>query len=167
MKKICLTLTIVVFLLISSKGMQAQTLQTKLNQVELMKQYVGTWKAQIAKDTAMIFDITPFGNAYEGNINWIVKGQIINSGKWLWGYDKKRDKFIVEELWKYIDPVRIDAYWFTSDNTAESVPLYNISNPELSSSKAKLEIKSPDLIIHYFLRDNKVVRTFTYTREKK
>jgi hypothetical protein len=167
MKRILLITLISVSLLFFTNRMQAQTTQTKLSQVELMKQYVGTWKAQIAIDTAMIFDITPFGNAYEGNLNWIVKGQIINSGKWLWGYDKKRDKFIVEELWKYIDPVRIDAYWFTSDNTAESVPLYNISNPELSSSKAKLEIKSPDLIIHYFLRDNKVVRTFTYTREKK
>ena len=165
--KTFLSSSMIVILLLGATASQAQTTQTKLNQVELMKQYAGTWKAQIAIDTAMIFDITPFGNAYEGNLNWIVKGQIINSGKWLWGYDKKRDKFIVEELWKYINPVRIDAYWFTSENTAETVPLYNISNPELSSSKAKLEIKSPDLIIHYFLRDNKVVRTFTYTREKK
>ena len=165
--KTFLSSSMIVILLLGATASQAQTTQTKLNQVELMKQYVGTWKAQIALDTAMIFDITPFGKAYEGTLNWIVKGQVINSGKWLWGYDKKRDKFIVEELWKYINPVRIDAYWFTSENTAETVPLYNISNPELSSSKAKLEIKSPDLIIHYFLRDNKVVKTYTYTREKK
>ncbi len=44
MKKICLTITIAVFLLICSSGIQAQTTQTKLNQVELAKQFLGTWQ---------------------------------------------------------------------------------------------------------------------------
>ena len=47
MKKICLTTAIAVFLLFCSNGIQAQTTQTTLNQIELMKQSVGTWQKDV------------------------------------------------------------------------------------------------------------------------
>lgn len=56
MKTFCLTTMIAVFLFFCSNGMLAQTTQTKLNQVELMKQFLGTWKCEIAKDTFNIWE---------------------------------------------------------------------------------------------------------------
>jgi hypothetical protein len=46
MKKISLILTVAVFQLIYINGLQAQTTQTKPNQVELVKKLIGNWQAE-------------------------------------------------------------------------------------------------------------------------
>ena len=51
MKIFCLTISIAVFLLVLLNGLQAQTTTTKLNQVELLKQFLGTWKSEMVNDT--------------------------------------------------------------------------------------------------------------------
>ncbi len=43
---------------------QAQTTQTKLDQMELMKQYLGIWKGELAKDTVMILNFTSYGTYF-------------------------------------------------------------------------------------------------------
>ena len=88
MKTFCLSTTIVVFLLLCSNGIQAQTTQTKLNQVELMKQFLGTWKYELAKDTTIISEFTPFGTAIEDNYQIVTKGKILDSGNELLGLIK-------------------------------------------------------------------------------
>ena len=47
MKTIRLTTIFAVFLLFCVSGVQAQTTETKLNQVELYKQFIGTWKCAL------------------------------------------------------------------------------------------------------------------------
>ncbi len=61
MKKFCLTISIAVFLLICTNELQAQTTQTKLNQVELMKQLEGSWTGEIGKDTIDNYNFKPVG----------------------------------------------------------------------------------------------------------
>ena len=46
MKKICLTITVAVFLLFFLNVVQAQTTETKPNQVELVKKLIGKWQAE-------------------------------------------------------------------------------------------------------------------------
>ena len=65
MKTFCLTTMIVVSLLLCSNGIQAQTTQSQLNQVELMKQFIGIWKAQMGKDTIFIMEGKTFGKGLE------------------------------------------------------------------------------------------------------
>jgi len=61
-----------------------------LNQVELFKQMIGTWKAEIARDTFYLAQYKPFGNGLEGNIKIVTGGKKIMEGKVLLGYDKKK-----------------------------------------------------------------------------
>jgi hypothetical protein len=75
MKKIYLTTLIAVFLLLCSQGIQAQTAQTKLNQVELMKQFLGTYQANISKDTVETWETQQYGNALVMKVSKIIKGQ--------------------------------------------------------------------------------------------
>jgi hypothetical protein len=75
MKKICLAIQITAFLLICLYGLQAQTTQTKLNQVELMKQFLGTWQANDGIDTVEVWEFQQFGKAFILNVNRLVKGQ--------------------------------------------------------------------------------------------
>ena len=69
MKKICLTITVAVFLLFCLNGLQAQTTQTKLNQVELINQspVAGSWKYEYGKDTTGYADFTIYGTGLDAN----------------------------------------------------------------------------------------------------
>jgi hypothetical protein len=158
---------IVALLLLCTNSSQAQTTQTKLNQVELMKQFLGTWKGETAKDTTMITEYLPFGNAMEGNDKVITKGKTINSMKELWGYDKKSDKIIGIELSQSSLEITSYAMWFTSKNIMEAVLLQDISNPDKAILKYKIELKSPDMFVEAVIQNGKVISTMTFNREKK
>ena len=56
MKNFCLAAVIAIFLLVCSIGIQAQTTKTQINQLELMKRFIGTWQTNIGKDTIEIWD---------------------------------------------------------------------------------------------------------------
>jgi len=94
MKKIYLTITIAVFLLICFNRIQAQTTQTKLNQVELMKQLIGNWKSDPFQDSVWIGEFKPFGKGLEWTAKTMVKDKVVREGKAFLGYDKKNDKLI-------------------------------------------------------------------------
>lgn len=75
MKTFFLIAFIAVFLLFSTNRIQAQTPQPKLNQIELMKQFLGTWQANAGIDTVEVWEFQQFGKAFILNINRVVKGQ--------------------------------------------------------------------------------------------
>lgn len=166
MKKIYFITFIALFLLLCTNWIQAQTKDARLNQVELMKQFLGKWKGEIGQDTAIIGENTPFGTGMECNSQIVCKGKILDSVKQLLGYDKKTDKYIIAELIKSSPVIEICATWFTSENTGEMVLLQDISDPGNASLKWKFEFKSPDLIVQTALQNNKVVKIITVTRVK-
>jgi hypothetical protein len=47
MKTFCKTILITGFILISINGILAQTTDNRLNQVDLMKQFIGSWKCEL------------------------------------------------------------------------------------------------------------------------
>ena len=149
------------------KPIQAQTTQNKLNQVELMKQFLGTWQAQMAKDTIQVDEFTAFGSGVVGTIKNITKGKVISSTKELWGYDQKKDKIIFAMLWESSPEIPLWAYWFTSKNTCEGVSYQDIANPERATLKYKMVIKSSDSYVLTMLQNNKAVAELTFTRVKK
>jgi hypothetical protein len=146
--------------------MQAQTTQTKLNQIELGKQFLGTWKGELAKDTFNIWEQKLFGTGMEATIKIVTKGKIITEGKAIMGYDKKNDKLIEADLLEGSD-IMVYAFWFTSKNTCIQIPYEYISNPEKAPSKTTFEFKSPDLYIETYTQNNKVVAVYENFREKK
>ena len=79
MKKPCLTTVICAFLLFICNGIQAQTTQTKLNQVELMKQWLGTWQGDIGKDTVDLWEGKLYGKAVIINVYQVIKGKKYDS----------------------------------------------------------------------------------------
>jgi hypothetical protein len=105
-------ITISVSLIIFLNRIQAQNINNKLNQLELMKHFIGSWKADYAKDTVVFWDAKSYGTGLECNYRFFSKGEVVKEGKQLWGYDKKNDKYVASSLPKGMD-LEIDAYWFT------------------------------------------------------
>ena len=165
MKNFCLTITIAVFLLICLNELQAQTTKTKLNQVELMKQLVGSWTCETAKDTIVNFSFKSVGTGEDCDYKCVTKGKTIIEGKQLWGYVKGIDKFIVAGINEKPD-IEISAVWFTSKDKYVIIPFSDISNPEKASFKVAGDIKSPDIFIETTIVNDKPVKADTWTRVK-
>ena len=75
MKKFYLTTSIAVFFLVCTCGIQAQTAQPQLNQIELIKKFLGTWQASTGKDTVEVWESQLFGNAVIITVSQIIKGK--------------------------------------------------------------------------------------------
>ncbi len=165
MIRFCFTISIAVFLLFLLNGVQAQTMQPKLNQVELSKQLIGAWKADMGKDTTFFMEVKPFGTGLECYSNSANKGKILMEAKQLVGYDKKFDKIVYVNLEKGKD-IEILAVWFISNNKYISIPYNYIANPEKASFKYEAEFKSPNLIVETLIINGKPLKTTTYTRTK-
>ena len=52
----------------------AQSSQGDLDQVRLMKQFIGTWTTELGKDTIIYWEITPLEMGFEHVINMEIKG---------------------------------------------------------------------------------------------
>jgi hypothetical protein len=165
MKTFCLTTAIVVLLLLTTNGIQAQTTQTKLNQVELMKQFLGAWKSEMVQDTIWTGEGRSFGTGMELYFKGETKGKMVSEMKSLMGYDKKNDKLIEVDLMKGSD-IMVYAFWFNLKNTCIEIPYEYIANPEKAPIKWDIEFKSPDLFVQTMTKDNKIVQVMTFKREK-
>ena len=165
MKKFCLTISIAVFLLFLLNGVQAQTTTTKPNQVELMKIFIGNWKAELPRDTVYYENIKAFGTGFECYDKTEVKDKMITEEKELYGYDSKLDKYVGADFVKGKD-IEIWAIWFTSNTKYEGMHFSDISNPDKASFKVEGEIKSPDAISQNFIMNGKVVLTYNFKRVK-
>jgi hypothetical protein len=161
------TTAFAVLLLFISIGINAQTAQTKLNQVELLKQFIGTWKSESFDGSAMILDYTPFGNAIVGNAKIVSKDTVFDNKKYLLGYDEKNDKIIIAILHYNAPIIEITANWFISKDIMNSVPYQYISNPENATMKWKFEFKSPDKFVISSLQNKIYEVVDEWTREKK
>ena len=155
MKKSLLILVIAGFLIICLSEVQAQTSQPKLNQVELVKQMLGNWRVDLAKDTILFMNIEPFGTGFSCYSKIVTENITISEVKELYGYDSKLDKYIAASLEKGKD-IEIYALWFKSTTKYLGVPLSDISNPDKAFFKFEGEIKSKDEVLQTNLINGKV-----------
>jgi hypothetical protein len=165
MKKSFLILAIAGFMLIGLSEIQAQTTQPKLNQVELMKQLIGSWKADMGKDTTFFMEAKPYGTGGEFNYNYAAKGKVFSEGKQLAGYDKKIDKIVYVNLEKGKD-IELLSLWFTSTTKYIITNYSDIANPGKASFTFEGEFKSPNLFIEKLIINGKLLKTYTMTRVK-
>jgi hypothetical protein len=139
--------------------------QQKLNQVELVKQFIGTWKCDMAKDTIIFYEIKPYGTGLEALMKYVTNGKVYYEQKRLCGYDKNFDKYIYAYLDKE-ENFGLIANWFISSNKLQGVEYSDISNPEKASWRFEVEFKSPDMYTTIYFENNKPVGTTTWTRIK-
>ncbi len=158
---------IIVSMVLGASEMRAQTTEAQLNQVELLKQYFGTWKSDY-KDTTAVFVITPFGKGMQISFKATTKGKIVYQCKQVWGYDKESDKILGVEFVKSSSSTAFYVCWFTSKNVNETIE-YVVSNDgklEKTNSLWKEDFKSRDMFIHSHIINNKTVSVRTFMRVK-
>ena len=167
MKKFYTITMVAVFVVLSTIGIHAQTMQSGLNQAELMKQFIGTWENETNKDSVFTAEFKPYGNGgLEFTLKSVARGKVWLEMKELWGYDKKSDKIIVAGLVKDSPNLMLQATWFTAKDRCEQVPLEFDSDPKKASFIVIFQLKSPDLVLREEIVNNKSLGTETYIRVK-
>jgi len=74
-KAFFLTTMMFVFLLICSTGIQAQTAKSNLDQAKLMRQALGTWEANVGKDSVLVHETQQYGKSFIQNVYYNIKGK--------------------------------------------------------------------------------------------
>ena len=67
------------FLSCLSLSLFAQSVENRLDQVELMKQYIGNWEAEAGKDTTWLWEIFPSNKGYVHSFDMKVKGKTVET----------------------------------------------------------------------------------------
>lgn len=156
-----------IFILLSINGIYAQTNQTDLNQMELLKQFIGTWENKAIKDTLYTAEFKPYGSGgLEFNLKGVAQGKLWLEIRQLWGYDKKSDKVVIAGFMKDSPSFMLQAAWFTAKNRFEQVPYEFASNPDKAGFVVVFDLKSPDLVIRTEVVNGKSLVAETYTRVK-
>lgn len=93
MKGLGLIPGILVFFLIFSERSHGQTIASGLDQLELMKQFVGTWQVTLQTDTVMEMEMQQFGATFSENDYLITNKTKSFDSKWSYGYSPKEGKF--------------------------------------------------------------------------
>lgn len=166
MKTILTNILLVVSFSICLEGIQAQTTDQKLDQVELLKQFVGTWKTELGKDTIAVTEFKAYGSGIDGYVEILAQGETLMEVRQLYGYDKKTDKIISAEMYKYQgSEMSLWACWFTSKNIFNIVSFDDLSDADNAALRIQVELKSPDSYITTHFVNNEPIRSFKAYRE--
>lgn len=120
----------------------------ELNQVELMKNFIGTQKSEAGKDTTFNWEGKPYGEGLEVYVKTETKEKMVSEGKTVLAYDKNSDKFIQTQIMN-VKGSLIAAMLYTSITTCEGVLNKDMSNPEIAQMKAP---NKPDEISTFTLQ---------------
>ena len=163
MKILCLTPMIALFLLFSTKGIQAQTTETKLDQVELMKQYVGIWQMTVSEDTIQIFEVQQYEKAFISISYLLINDMKVFSSALNLGYSSKENRFRGFTLWSsggYMTSISS----FTSENKWVGDWVRNF-NPEAVTEKFEIVFDTPSsMMISEFTPDGIKTKEFRFNK---
>jgi hypothetical protein len=163
MKTLRATTMIMAFLILCLNGMQAQTTQAKLNQVELAKQFLGTWQANTGKDTVQMWEGKPYGKTLITNVYMVIKGIKSDSYLSCFGYDDRDDKLKGYNLFANAD----FGTWIGVFTTGKMLKIEGLDTykPEIIWWKAEFEFKTPtEVFIRNF--NSEGVKTGEWTFKK-
>jgi hypothetical protein len=132
-----------------------------------MKQFKGTWKAEIGKDSIIIWECESFGDALEFTIKSEISGIKTIDGKSLIGYDRKNDRLIEAVILKNSPIITLCPSWFNTTNSFEQIMWEDISNPEKAKWKWVIKFKSDDLMELIETRNNEITFIRTFHRERE
>ncbi|KAF0238364.1 MAG: hypothetical protein FD181_1175 [Prolixibacteraceae bacterium] len=138
----------------------------KNEQIELHKQFIGSWKCEMAKDTAIYWNVKPYGTGMECYFKAVTKGKIVMEGKQLWGYDTGAGKFTMAEMIKGVDNA-IYSSWFDTKSTC-TMRYYGPVTTTASGDtwEWKIEFKNPDMFEEIILKNDIPTQKITMNRVK-
>ncbi len=144
--------------------LSSQTTENKLDQVKLMKQFIGKWQCETGSDSFCIWEINSFGNGFEGTIRHTAKAKTYYELKQIWGYDQGSQLIYCYYLGEDGTLRRYKGSFITEKTAA--MEQSNITSGKILST-AELSLVSPDVFTHTTMREGSGKKSITFQRIKK
>jgi hypothetical protein len=154
-----------VFLLICSAGINAQTTKSSLDQLKLMQQDLGTWQANVDKDTVVVWETQQYGKAFITNESLLVKG--IKSPSYVnnISFDPEAGKIHGFVLWNNGSYSTWSGLWTTEKKM--NGELFQTYKPETLWGKFELVYETPaNMTFTIFTLDGKKSREYKFKKVK-
>jgi len=135
---------------------------SKLDQVSLMKQFVGQWKGEMAKDTVEIMDIQAFGKGFVVSYKYLAKGTTYHEGRQLWGFDSNYETFVCYSL-----SPQGQFKMYVGKFTSRSKIFWegkSIANPEKILSRYDWEFKSSNVVTIATTTEGGIPKVYVYNK---
>jgi hypothetical protein len=123
-------------------GIRAQTGDSGLDQVLLIKQMHGTWQYEFAPDSFIIWEIKPYGNGFEAYYKMTTGEQAYREVKQISGFTPDRETFATFTLFPGGGFI-VFVGKFTSENVFYS-EARDFDNLEKALSRKEYEFIDPD-----------------------
>ena len=128
MKKIIFPMLVLPLMaLCFSMTLNAQSSEQDLDQVELMKQFIGTWTTETGVDSTALWEIIPSDKGYVSNVYYQAKGVTYNTGKGIMGftweyqmvnmYTLWQDGYLSREMGKFVSDKKITFERYNADHS--------------------------------------------------
>ncbi|WP_321517159.1 hypothetical protein [uncultured Bacteroides sp.] len=166
MKKLFLIAMVFASMMLSTSELHAQTAQSDLNQIELHKQHLGTWKSEY-NDTTEVYVYTPYGKSgMQASFKKTYKGKILFQCHQLWGYDKHSNRMMVMQFEKTSPNATIFLSNFPSKNVNEIIPVIISDTEHIKKGveEWKEVFTSHDVFLQNHMVYNKTIRVRTFMR---
>jgi len=154
-----------------SMNLHAQSSETDLDQVELMKQFIGSWIAETGEDSTMIWEIIPSNTGYQNNWSRQADGETYLTSIGILGFARNKQLVNWYHLWPSGGVAR-DLGEFISDNKL-IMERFNVDHSHVLAS-FETNFLTPDKFISIWkwrgmkeTWDDAVVTEWIYTRVKK
>lgn len=144
MKRNYINLIIAVSLLLNSNGIQAQTTEPKLNQVESLMQFEGQWRYELKKDSGEYWDAKLLGKALVFTVYSENKGKRNLMYQSSFGLDSKTGKIMGFVLFPNAD-YKTWIGLFVNKNKLV-VDMVENFNPDKVSINCEFQFDSPDIL---------------------
>lgn len=164
MKRLSLITMIMLVLTIAETILLAQSDEMRLDQAELLKQKLGSWKCELGGDTILYTDLMPCLDGFESNIRYSIHGKVLKSGKELYGYDKISNKILLTCLTEGAG-CELHEMWFTTRNNFYIIP-HDPVDSHKKSWRIIGHIITSDRHTLTTIVDRRPIKKLTFTRLK-
>ena len=141
--------------------------QPKISQVDLMKIWLGTWKAEMGNDISCTIECKSIYNGFEFHSVIETKGKVIVEWKDLVGFDTISERMIEAEIMSNSPEMTLYSFWFTAPTKCQKISLSDDSNSERSKTNFMYEFKSSDVFTSAEMRNNKTINSYTFQKVKQ
>lgn len=165
MKKFYLTVITTLFCLFFTYGGKAQNTQTKLDQLKLVQNFLGTWQQNLGKDTVEVSETHQYGKAIVNTVFLVINSKKSFSYIEDYGFSQKEGKFKGFILYSSGDY----ATWIASFTSEKkfSGDFVRDFNPGTVISKFECVIESPtSFVITLFNTNGVKTGNYKYSKVK-
>ena len=136
---ICLCLALAFSL---SLNISAQSTEKELDQVELVKQWIGTWVAQVGEDSVLHTKVVPLGEGLYLHGEWKTAGKTYYTGHAVFGFTRDKETIILSGVWesgitiqeigRFVteDKLAMERFFPDKPNHAVGLGVYDFSQPD-------------------------------------